>query len=231
MIEVVNLSKYFYSNNTKKVVFEDVNFALEEGDFISLTGESGCGKTTLIKIIAGIENPSDGYIVYDGIKPNLFKDNFISSFRNKNIGFVFQTFELIESISVMDNILMPVYLASGNISKYKERAKEILRYVGMEDYTHSDVRILSGGQKQRIALARALVMNPKYIFADEPTANLDEKNALEIVKLLETINKEMNVGIIFITHRIDVIKFSNKLAHIKEGKLFVKENGEFVRDN
>ncbi len=226
MIEIVGLAKYFYTNGRKKVLFEGVNFVLKEGDFISLTGESGCGKTTLIKIIAGIESPSEGYIVYDGVKPSFFKDHVISKFRNKNIGFVFQTFELIESISVLDNVLMPVYLAGVSISKYRDRAKEILRYVGMDEYVNSDVRILSGGQKQRVALARALVMNPKYIFADEPTANLDEKNAVEIVKLLERINKEMNVGVIFVTHRMDVMEFSNKLAYIKDGKFFIEENGK-----
>ena len=226
MIEVVNLGKYFYTNGKKKVLFEGVSFVLREGDFISLTGESGCGKTTLVKIIAGIETPSEGYVIYDGVRPSFFKDYFVSKFRNKNIGFAFQTFELIESISVIDNVSIPVYLAGASISRYRERAREILRYVGMDEYINSDVKILSGGQKQRVALARALIMNPKYIFADEPTANLDEKNAVEIVKLLERINREMDVGIIFITHRIDVMEFANKLAYIKDGKFFIEDNGK-----
>lgn len=222
MIEVVNLSKYFLTNGRKKVLFEGVTFEIREGDFISLTGESGCGKTTLIKIIAGIESPSSGYIVYDGKKPSVFSDLFLSYFRSKNIGFVFQTFELVDQISVLDNVLLPVYLSGESVAKYKVRAKEILRYVGMEEYQNSDVRILSGGQKQRVSLARALVREPKYIFADEPTANLDEKNALEIVRLLEKINQEQNVAILFVTHRLDVIDYSNKIISIADSKFSIR---------
>lgn len=224
MIEVVNLSKHFFVNKKKKVIFENISFEIKEGDFISLTGESGCGKTTLLKIIAGVEPPSSGYIVYDGVVPRIFKDLFISNYRSKNIGFVFQTFELVEQVSVLDNVLLPIYISGEPKSKYVDKAKEILRYVGMEEYMNSDVRILSGGQKQRISLARALIRSPKYIFADEPTANLDEKNSLEIISLLERINQEQNVGVVFITHRQDVMEYSNKVISIVDSKITITEH-------
>lgn len=230
MIEVVKISKYFVINGKKKVLFEDVSFEIQEGDFISLTGESGCGKTTLLKIIAGVESPSSGYVVYDGVKPGFFKDIFLSKFRNLKIGFVFQTFELIEGISVIDNVLMPIYISGESVFKYKERAIEVLKYVGMDEYVNSDVRILSGGQKQRVALARALVRFPKYIFADEPTANLDEKNSLEIISLLEKINKDQNIGVVFITHRKDVMNYSNKVISIVNSKLHIETNHKYLND-
>ncbi len=223
MIEIFNLSKYYIINGSKKVLFEGLSFEIKESDFISVTGESGCGKTTLLKIISGIEYPSSGYIVYDGFSPKFFRDFFISSFRNKNIGFVFQTFELLEGLTVLDNVLLPVYISGDFIPKYRERAIEVLNYVGMKEYVNSDVRILSGGQKQRIALARALIKSPKYIFADEPTANLDEKNSLEIISILEKINKEQNVGIVFVTHRQDVLDYSNKIIHISNSKTYIEE--------
>lgn len=224
MIEVVNVSKHYFVGKKKKVLFENANFEIREGDFISLTGESGCGKTTLLKIIAGVEKPSSGYIAYDGVVPKIFKDFFISNFRNKNLGFVFQTFELVEGLSVIDNVLLPVYLDKESVYKYKDRALEVLKYVGMEEYVYSDVAILSGGQKQRIALARALVKSPKYIFADEPTANLDEKNSLEIISLLEKINSEQNIAIVFITHRKDVMDYSNKIITIADSKCYIQDN-------
>ncbi|MFN4245783.1 MAG: ABC transporter ATP-binding protein [Brevinematia bacterium] len=224
MIEVVNISKYYVINGNKRVLFEGLSFNLSEGDFISVTGESGCGKTTLLKIVSGIERPSSGYISYNGVIPRFFRDFFVSNFRRKNIGFVFQTFELLEGLSVIDNILLAIYISGEQVSKYRSKAKEVLEYVGMSDYINVDVRVLSGGQKQRIALARALIKDPRYIFADEPTANLDEKNSLEIISLLEKINKEKNVGIVFVTHRKDVMNYSNKVIYISDSKAYVEEN-------
>lgn len=226
MIEVVGVSKYYIINGKRRVLFENANFEIREGDFISLTGESGCGKTTLLKIIAGVEPPSSGYIVYDGFRPWVFRDFFVSNFRNKNIGFVFQTFELIEGVSVIDNVLLPVYIGGGSVNKYRDRAREVLKYVGMEEYENSDVRILSGGQKQRIALARALIRSPKYIFADEPTANLDERTSLEIISLLEKINQERNIAVVFITHRQDVMNYSNKVILIADSRLYIEKNSK-----
>lgn len=224
MIEVVDVSKYYFVGKKKKVLFENVSFEIKEGDFISLTGESGCGKTTLLKIIAGVEKPSSGYIVYDGAIFKIFKDFFVSNFRNNNIGFVFQTFELVDGLSVLDNVLLPIYLDNKSVYKYRDKALDVLKYVGMEEYAYSDVAILSGGQKQRVALARALVKSPKYIFADEPTANLDEKNSLEIISLLERINSEQGISIVFITHRKDVMDYSNKIITIADSKCHIKEN-------
>ncbi|MEN2997517.1 MAG: ABC transporter ATP-binding protein [Brevinematia bacterium] len=224
MIEVVNVSKHFLINGKRKILFEGASFEIREKDFISITGESGCGKTTLLKIIAGVEPPSSGHVVYDGVRPQFFKDIFLSSFRNKNIGFVFQTFELMEGLSLIDNVLLPVYICGQPVSKYRSRAEEVIKYVGMEEYINSDVRILSGGQKQRVALARALVMSPKYVFADEPTANLDEKNSLEIISLLERINREQGIAVVFITHRQDVMSYSNKIISIVNSKVCIEKN-------
>ncbi len=226
MIEIVSLGKYYTVNGVKKYLFRGLSFSFKRGDFISITGPSGSGKTTLLKIISGIEKPSEGYVSFDGYVPSIpvVGDMLVSRFRRKYIGFVFQTFELLEGVSVLDNVLLSVYLGLGSVKKYKEKAKNILKYLGIQEYIDSDVRILSGGQKQRVSLARALIFEPRYILADEPTANLDEKTSLEIVSFLENISKDMNVGVLFVTHRKDVMDYSDFVIVIENSECKINYN-------
>ena len=216
MIEVKNIVKSF--PNTPEPVLKGINLKIEDGDFISLVGKSGSGKSTLLYIISTLDHPTGGEVFYDAKDLNTFSREEIYRLRNHNIGFVFQFHYLLTELTAIENILLPARKAN-EVEKRKSFAMELLKTVGLEGKEHRYPGELSGGEQQRLAIARALVMNPKYIFADEPTGNLDSANGKIIMDLFKKVNQENGTTIIYVTHDNDFATLAKKKVILLDGKL------------
>lgn len=215
MIDIKDVSKKY--NNF--FALNKVSLRIEEGKSYCIVGESGCGKTTLLKIIGGILEPTSGVVTFKG--EDLYKMNYkqLATFRNQNVGFIFQNFFLDENFTIFENIIIPL-LIRGKLSKnaMDEKAKEVLKIVGLLDKRDQICKTLSGGEKQRVAIARALIGNPDYILADEPTGNLDSKNSDNIINLLLGLT-QLGKTVIVITHSDIVSKKINNKFFLSDGKL------------
>ena len=196
-----------------------IDFEVETGDFIAIVGPSGSGKSTLANIIGGLDRPDSGEVLVEGQPINYRDDNALSQYRNKKIGFVFQSFNLQPSYTALDNVAVPLLFARVKPSLRQARAKECLSAVGLEDRMGHRPAELSGGQRQRVAIARALANNPELIIADEPTGNLDSAKGEEIMELMKYLNKEMGVTIIIITHDLNLAKQAKQTISLKDGKI------------
>nr|MBP9580454.1 ABC transporter ATP-binding protein [Parabacteroides sp.] len=178
----------------------NVNLEVKKGEFLSIMGPSGCGKSTLLNIIGLLDNPSSGSIEINGIATEQMKDKQLAAFRNHNLGFVFQSFHLINSLNVLDNVELPLLYRNGSSSERRKAAEAVLEKVGLSHRMRHFPTQLSGGQCQRVAIARAIVGNPEIILADEPTGNLDSKMGVEVMDILHRLNKEDGRTIIMVTH-------------------------------
>jgi ABC-type lipoprotein export system ATPase subunit len=197
MIKTTHLSKVF--PNSQVAVLKDINLEIQSGDFVSLVGRSGSGKSTLLYIISTLDRPSEGEVYYDDIALSRLQREKLYQLRNKKIGFVFQFHYLLQELSVLDNVLLPARKA-GEYEARKGLAIQILQEVGLEGKEARYPSELSGGEQQRVAIARALIMEPTYLFADEPTGNLDSVTGTKIIDLFEKINLEKGTTIIYVTH-------------------------------
>jgi ABC-type lipoprotein export system ATPase subunit len=195
IIELINVHKSYRTTT----ILKDINLSIKQGEFTSIRGKSGVGKSTLLKILGFLETPDEGTIKLFGQDITKLNDNQLSNLRLKNIGFVFQFFNLLPSLTVQENIELPLALASVNKTKRKERTTDLLKYFGLEHLTERFPENLSGGEKQRIAIIRAIANNPKIIIADEPTSSIDDENAQLLMNLLTDINKNQKVTIIMTT--------------------------------
>lgn len=216
MIEVKNIIKSF--PNTPSPVLKGINLQINDGDFVSLVGKSGSGKSTLLYIISTLDTPSEGEVFYDSKNLKDFQPEEIYELRNRHIGFVFQFHYLISELTAIENILLPARKAN----QFKERksfALELLKTVGLEGKENRFPSELSGGEQQRLAIARALVMEPKYLFADEPTGNLDSTNGKIIMNLFKKFNKEKGTTIIYVTHDTDFAAIADKKINLVDGKI------------
>lgn len=224
MIQLQKICKDYAVGNEKVRILHDISLTIKEKEYIGIIGASGSGKSTLMHIAGFLDNPTCGTILLDGKDVSKLPDDKLSKIRNEYVGFVFQQFNLINNLTVFENVMLPtIYSREKTDTDYKERAKELLTRFGI--YHKKDYRPnrLSGGQQQRVAIARALIMNPKIIFADEPTGNLDSKNGDEIIKLLEQLNRDLNVTIVMVTHEEHIARRAKKQLFIKDGFL-VKNN-------
>lgn len=214
LIEIKNLSKSYQVGVTRINALKDVSLELEKGKLYVVLGPSGSGKTTLLNILGGIDKPDQGEVIVDGEDITQYKDRELTNYRRKKLGFVFQFYNLVNSLTVLENVL-----STKNLSEDGLDPKEVLEIVGMWEHRDKFPFELSGGEQQRVAIARAVVKNPAIILCDEPTGALDFENAKRVLKLLEDINKKYGTTIIIATHNTAIAKMSHKIIRLRSGEL------------
>jgi len=217
IIQLENVNKVYRTKEIETIALENVNLSVGKGEFLSVMGPSGCGKSTLLNIIGLLDTPNQGTVTINGTNTSTFKDNSAARFRNKTIGFIFQSFHLVNSLNVLDNVELPLLYRSGSAINRLQRAKEVLEKVGLSHRMKHFPTQLSGGQCQRVAIARAIVGNPEIILADEPTGNLDSKMGMEIIELLFDLNREGST-IIMVTHDEHVAKQTKRIVRFFDGR-------------
>ncbi|MBR4628622.1 MAG: ABC transporter ATP-binding protein [Ruminococcus sp.] len=219
VIEVKKVNRIFVNGKEKSHVLKDIDLTVEKGEFISIMGPSGGGKSTLLYLLGGLDMPSSGSVTINGTDLSKLKDKELCKMRNNDIGFVFQFYNLVPNLNVEDNISLPLMIAGKNRSEYKDRLDECLKIIGMEDKRKLTPRELSGGQQQRVAIARSLVFDPDILFLDEPIGNLDTQNGMRIMELFREINKKYNKTIVQVTHSEDAAKYGTKLVKLVDGQI------------
>ena len=219
VIEVKNVNRDFVNGKETAHVLKDINLTVEEGEFVSIMGPSGGGKSTLLYLLGGLDMPTSGSVKINGVDLSTLKDKELCHMRNEEVGFVFQFYNLVPNLNVEDNIALPLMIAGKNKNDYKEKLDECLKIIGMEDKRKLTPRELSGGQQQRVAIARALVFDPKILFLDEPIGNLDSKTGMKIMELFKEINKKYNKTIVQVTHSGEASKYGTRLIRLVDGQI------------
>ncbi len=217
-VKFSKINKIYKSEEVSFQALKDISLEVKKGEFLAIIGASGSGKSTMMNIIGLLDHPTSGKYELDGEDSSHLKENKLAKIRNKKIGFVFQSFNLLSRTSAIDNVALPLIYANVPSSERKIRAKKALEQVGLGDKLNSRPNQLSGGQQQRVAIARALVNNPEIILADEPTGNLDSKSGVEIMKIFSNLNSEGKT-IIMITHEVDIAKNAKRIIRLKDGEI------------
>ena len=217
IVEIQNLVKYYQTGETVVKAVDHTDLEIERGKFTAIVGRSGSGKSTLLHIMGGLDRPDSGKVFVDGEDIFAWKENRLAAFRRNKIGFVFQDFNLIPSLNVWENIVLPIGLDGRKVNP--EAIEEILEHIGLSDKREAMPNSLSGGQKQRVAIARALAGSPAIILADEPTGNLDSKTELEVMSLLKNCVKKYNQTLVMITHDETIAQMADEIVMIEDGKV------------
>ncbi|MDN3642411.1 ABC transporter ATP-binding protein [Lutimonas halocynthiae] len=219
IIQINNLTKTYHDTEVPVYAVNGIDLSFEEGEFAAIVGPSGCGKTTLMNMIGGLEVPSSGNVVVDGSVMSELSSNNLIDFRLRNIGFVFQAYNLIPVLSAKENVEFIMQLQNWDKKKMDARTISLLESVGLGDKLHSKPNQLSGGQQQRVAVARALASKPKFILADEPTANLDSTATNQLLDIMEQLNKDEHITFIFATHDQRVMDKARRVVSLDDGKV------------
>jgi putative ABC transport system ATP-binding protein len=219
VLNVENVSKMYLSPAGEFTALKDINFSVKKGELVSIVGPSGSGKSTLLNIIGALDKPTSGNVLVDGIDIFALPSSEISNFRNRMIGFIFQSYNLINRTSIQKNIEIPGIISGMSKTERKLRSNKLLDILGMGDKADQKPLNLSGGQQQRVAIARSLMNYPEIILADEPTGNLDTKTGEEVFYLLKSLSKRFRRTIILVTHNLELSKETDRTIHIKDGKL------------
>ena len=217
ILKVQNLTKIYGKGDNKVVALDNVSFSIEKGEFVAIVGASGSGKSTLLHIIGGVDRPTSGKVFIDGKDIFNFNDDKLAIFRRRQVGLIYQFYNLIPILNVEENIVLPLSLDNREVNK--DNLNDLLKLLGLENRRTHLPNELSGGQQQRTSIGRALITNPTIILADEPTGNLDSKSSDEIVALLKKSNKELNQTIVMITHNMEIAKLADRVIKIEDGKI------------
>ena len=218
IITVDNINKTYKNGSLELQVLKNISFKVDKGEFLAIMGSSGSGKSTMMNILGCLDNQYEGRYILDGIDISKSTENELSEIRNKKIGFIFQSFNLLPRLTALENVELPLVYSSIPKEERHKRAKELLEMVGLKDRTHHRPNELSGGQRQRVAIARALVNNPSIILADEPTGNLDSKSEAEIIEILQNLNK-MGKTIVIVTHEPNIGEIAQRKIVFKDGEI------------
>ncbi|MBD5317968.1 MAG: ABC transporter ATP-binding protein [Bacteroides sp.] len=218
MIKLEGINKIYRTDEIETLALENVNIAIKKGEFVSVMGPSGCGKSTLLNIVGLLDTPTSGTVSIDGTALGKMSDSKLAAFRNAKLGFVFQSFHLINSLNVIDNVELPLIYRSMSASERSKRVREVLDRVGLSHRMRHMPSQLSGGQCQRVAIARAIVGNPEIILADEPTGNLDSKMGAEVMELLHSLNKDDGRTIMMVTHNEEQAKLTDRIIRFFDGR-------------
>jgi len=213
------IGKNIYKRYGTLEVLRGVNLEINKGEVVAIVGPSGCGKSTLLHILGSLDKADMGEIVINNTGLSLLSGNKLASFRNKHIGFVFQFHHLLPEFTALENVCIPGWLAGRNKNEVKEKAKGLLKILGLVDRNENKPNQLSGGEQQRVAVARALINNPDIVFADEPTGNLDSANAQELHQLFFDLRKQFNQTFLIVTHNEELSQLSDRVLHMKDGRI------------
>ena len=219
IIKVQNLDKVFGKKENKTKVLDNISLEIKKGEFVSLMGASGSGKSTLLYLIGGLDKPTEGKVFINDKDINKLKEKQIAKLRRKDIGFVFQFYNLVQNLTVEENIMLPVIMDGKKEQDYKERLDKILKIIGLDKKRKNLPNELSGGQQQRVSIARAIILNPDIILADEPIGNLDSKSGKEIMDLFKKINQEEGITILQVTHSEEAAQYGDRIIRLKDGKI------------
>lgn len=226
IIEIKDLRKIYRMGNERVKALDNISLHIKQGECCCILGTSGSGKSTLLNMIAGLEKPTKGQIIIKNKHIERMNEKQVTKFRQKHVGFVFQSYNLLPNLTALENVAMPMIFAGVSKKKREKEAKKMLSAVGLGDRFHHKPSQMSGGQQQRVSIARAFVGSPELIFADEPTGNLDTKTTMEVMELMIDITKKNNQTLIIVTHDIETSVYANRIIHVRDGLIESIENKE-----
>ncbi|GGX11597.1 ABC transporter ATP-binding protein [Aquimarina muelleri] len=227
MIQIEKLKKSFRTEEVETLALNNVNLKVETGEFVAIMGPSGCGKSTLLNIIGMLDNPNEGYYHFDGQEVGGLKENQRTKIRKGNLGFVFQSFNLIDELTVFENVELPLIYLNVKKSEREQKVRQVLERMKIAHREKHFPQQLSGGQQQRVAIARAVVTNPKLILADEPTGNLDSKNGIEVMNLLTELNQE-GTTIVMVTHSDRDSHYAHRVINLFDGQIVTESQNRAI---